>query len=467
MSYCQLTLEDIGICAYELEEFHENYQPFFSTPNADDWSFKYLHSTFVCDKRRNIANRAKAVPGGDSQNMHHFISNANWSDYPAIRQTQKDVNYLIGDSEQGALIVDESGIPKKGEHSVGVGRQYCGALGKVDNCQVGVFLAYSNDTDCTLIDRRLYIPEDWFSSPQRLLQAGVPEQITFQTKGRLALSMIKQAIKNNVQFSFIGGDSAYGDLPWLRDALNEEKKVYCLEISCDTLVWLSDVKTQVPPKRFQKGRPPTRVQIARSEPTPKRVDKIASTLDEEEWTHIVVRDGEKKPLEWDFCALRVVTVRDGLPGPWEWLIIRRSLDKKNLKFALSNAPPSTSIEVHADRISRRYWVERSIQIGKGSAGLDEYEVRGWRGWHHHMTMTLLSMLFLLKLRAQLQDKAPLLTIEDVEDILSVVLPKKQLTHQEAIELIEGKHRARAASKKSHHRGYQRKVQARASPKDTA
>lgn len=465
MSYCQLTLEDIGSCADELKTFHQNYEPFFSTPNAYDWSLKYLHSTFVFSNRRNIANRAGAIPGGNVQNIHHFISNADWYDQPVIRQIQQDVNDLIGDANQGVLIVDESGIPKKGTVSVGVARQYCGATGKTDNCQVGVFLAYCSETNCTLIDRRLYLPEEWFSSQKRLQEAGVPKEVTFQTKGQLALWMIKQAIEDGISFSFISGDATYGNTPWFRDALEDISQVYFLEISCDTQVWLSRPKTEIPKRRSKKGRPPTRERLV-GEKKPQRVDQIAASIDEEKWTHIFVREGEKGPLEWEFCALRVVTVRSGLPGLDEWLIIRRSLDKKELKFAFSNADENTPLEVHAERFSRRYWVERSIQIGKGATGLDEYEVRGWKGWHHHMTMTLLSMLFLLQLRIKLQPKAPRLTIEDVRDILDVVLPKRELSYQEAIELIEEKHRARAASKKSHHRRYNTKNKAnqrRASP----
>jgi SRSO17 transposase len=459
MSLSQLTLADIGSSVEELEEFHDSYSPFFETDSEKKWSQAYLHSTFVCEKRRNIANRARSIPNGNAQNMHHFISNASWEERPLINKLQGDIYSLIGSSDQGALILDESGIPKKGSHSVGVDRQYCGALGKVDNCQVGVFLAYSSAKEATLIDRRLYIPFEWFDDILRLKQAGIPSECKFQTKGQLAQSMILSAISNGIGFDFVGGDSAYGNLPWLRDFFAQRGILYFLEASSDTLVWQTRPKISLPRRRKKRGRPPTKPKLAPNQPSPVSILQIAAALDDSLWQSVFVREGEKQPLEWEFCALRVVTRRNQLPGPEEWLILRRSLgENSDIKSAFSNAPPETSISTHASRMARRYWVERAIQIGKGGTGLDEYEVRSYKGWHHQMTMTLLAMLFLLRLRIKLSDKAPMLTIEDVREILSVVLPKRAFSHAEVLELIEEKHKARAAAKKSHYRSYNNQTQ---------
>jgi SRSO17 transposase len=455
--YSQLTLADIGSSILELEEFHANYQSFFHTSDTYDtqqWSKAYLHSTFVCDKRRNIANRARSVPGGNVQNMHHFISNAPWLDQPIVNQLQKDTYRLIGSQKEGALIIDESGIPKKGYHSVGVARQYCGALGKTDHCQVGVYLAYSSLTQTTLIDRRLYLPKEWFASDQRRKESGVPKTSEFQTKGQLALSMILQSLTNGIRFDFVSGDATYGDCPWLRDALGQRGLLYFMEISSDTLIWRDRPQTIAPCRKRKRGRPPTKPKLAPGSPPPISVQALAATLPSERWEKVVVREGEKHPLEWEFCALRVVTRRDELPGPEEWLILRRSLtDKSDYKYALSNAPPCTLIETHAQRMARRYWVERAIQIGKSGAGLDEYELRHYTGWHHHQTMTLLAMLFLLQLRIKLADKAPMLTIEDVREILQVILPKEEFSPADVLKFIEDRHRARAAAKTSHYLRY--------------
>ena len=323
---------------------------------------------------------------------------------------------------------------------------------------MGVFLAYANAEEASLIDRRLYLPEAWFSDPQRLSRAGVPKALTFMTKGQLAVSMIAQAIANGVRFDFVGGDCAYGYLPWLRDWLTERRIPYLLEISSETQVWLTRPKTAVPKRRKKRGRRPCRRKVVAGEPKPERVSDIAKALSDATWERICVRDGEKHPLEWEFCSLLVVTCRGGLPGKEEWLILRRSIsDKTDIKYGFSNAEKSTPQKTHAHRMARRYWVERAIQIGKGGVGMDEYAVRSYQGWHHHMTMTLLSMMFLLRLRVKLALKAPMLTIEDVKEILSVVLPKKAFSPAEVLELIEAKHRARAAAKASHHRRYHAKM----------
>jgi SRSO17 transposase len=303
--YSQLTLSDIGSSIREFEEFHPCYQYFFHTSDTyetEQWSLAYLHSTFVCDKRRHIANRARSVPSGNVQNMHHFISNAPWLDKPIIRQLQKETCRLIGSKEEGALIIDESGIPKKGYHSVGVARQYCGATGKTDNCQVGVYLADSSSTQATLINRRLYIPTEWFADDQRRNEVGVPQTCEFQTKGELALSMIIETLKNGVEFDFVSGDATYGDCPWLRDALCQRGVLDFLEISSNTLVWRESPKTRVPSRKRKRGRPPTRPKRAPGSPAPESVKGLANTLLPDRWEKVGVREGEKYPLQWEFCA---------------------------------------------------------------------------------------------------------------------------------------------------------------------
>ncbi len=452
MPILELTAQDIKKCSKDLIKFYTDFTHLFVTPSAIKWGLKYLQGLLLCNKRHNISESSQTVVGGNHQNMHHFISNSPWQDEPIISEIQKKVNELIGDSNDGALILDETGVAKKGNESAGVARQYSGTLGKVDNCQVGVFLAYSRENMVTLIDKRLYLPESWASDFQRRRKCGVPDEITFQTKAQLGLDMILSAKNGNMKFGWTGFDSHYGEQPWFLDALYKEGIIYLGEVPCTTRLWPGrPPHTEVPVRNGSRGPHPTKEKLVQGEPSAVEVRQIERSITDEQWTRIKVRDGEKGPMVWDFAAFRVYGVRDNLPNDREeWLIIRRDiLDPKELKFCLSSAAEDTPIEKLASMVAQRYWIEKSLKDAKGEAKLDEYQVRSWQAWHHHMIMTLLAMLFLLQVTIHLKGKAPMLTIQDVQQILEIVLPKKHFTLDEAISIIEKKHKQRLAAKNSH------------------
>ncbi len=452
MPILTLTTQDIKGCSKELTKFYTDFKHLFITKSAMKWGLKYLQGLLLCRKRHNISESSQTVAGGNNQSMHHFISNSPWHDEPIIAQIQKKVNEYIGDSKDGALILDETGFAKKGSESVGVARQYSGTLGKIDNCQVGVFLAYSRGNMSTLIDKRLYLPESWAKDIDRRKKCYIPDEITFQTKAQLGLDMILSAKDRNMKFGWAGFDSHYGEQPWFLDALHEEGIVYVGEVPCDTRIWPERPPlTEIPLRNGLRGPHPKKEKIVLGEPSAVEARQIERIIPGEQWARIKVRDGEKGPLVWDFVTLRVYGVRDNLPNDREeWLIIRKDIrDPAELKFCLSNASLDTPIEKLADMVAQRYWVEKALEDAKGEAKLDEYQVRNWQGWHHHMVMTLLAMLFLLQININLKDKAPMLTIQDVRQILEIVLPKKHFTLDEAISLIEKKHKQRLAAKNSH------------------
>jgi len=179
--------------------------------------------------------------------MQYFISESPWQEEALLSQLRQDVWQGLGDPIEGALLLDESGIPKQGKMSVGVQRQYCGRLGKVDNCQVGVYLAYSNASHSTLVDRRLYLPESWIEDAERRKKCGVPSEIPFKTKAELGLEMILSFKAQGLPFGWVGMDAHYGEQPWLLHRLNEEEIVYMADIPCTTRVFLALPKTEVPP----------------------------------------------------------------------------------------------------------------------------------------------------------------------------------------------------------------------------
>jgi SRSO17 transposase len=443
----ELTVEDIQSQAEALVEFHGKYRTFFQTKTRDNSSqaLEYLKGQLLLKSKRNMSQMATEVTNINEQALSHFTSNSPWDDASLTIQVGQDAVELIGPG--GALILDESGCPKQGDKSVGVARQYCGRLGKVDNCQVGVFVAYAKASQTTLIDKRLYLPQEWVDDPERCHQAGVPEEeIVFRKKSELGLDMILQARKNQIPFKFVDMDAHYGQQAWLLSRLAAEKIEYMAEIPSDTRVYLQYPAVGVPERKSNRGRKPSKTRVFGSQPI--EVRSLLQT-DKLKWTVLKVRDTARGELWIKFASLRVYRIEDELPlAQPVWLCIRQELGSDEVKFAFSNAPTNSPIKVLADKMCTRYWVERALEDAKGLAGLDEYQVIGWRGWHHHMTMTMLAMLFLLTLRKNLVAQAPMLTLQDAKQILEILLPKKSLTLEHAVKIIEKKHLNRYCSRKS-------------------
>lgn len=315
----------------------------------------------------------------------------------------------------------------------------------MDNCQTAIFLSYSTPTEATLIDRCLYLPERWVNDPQRCEKAGIPpEARQFRTKAQLGLERILKVKERGIPFTFVGMDAHYGEQPWLLTELERAKLVYVADIPCNIRIYLEYPEIGIPKRKGERGRVPGKLKVLQGKPV--EVRELLS-LDRVTWHIIKVRDTQRGELRIRFAALRVWRIEDEMPHPQAvWLLVRQELDGSDVKFSFSNAQESTPIETLAEWQSRRYWVERALQDAKGLAGLDEYQVTGWRGWHHHIAMVLLAMLFLLYLKRDLAPKAPMITLQDSLEILKVALPKKELSFDEAIELIYQRHLNRLRSR---------------------
>jgi len=450
MSLIQLVSADIKQAVERFEQFHQRFASYFATKTRTmaHRAKQYLQGQLQYERWGNMVQFEKIVPDSDHQSLQHFASNSPWEDEPILADVCKNVSDRIGDPEHGSIHIDESGLPKQGDDSVGVARQYCGRLGKVDNCQMGVYLGYTANNYRMLLDKRLYLPQKWSSDKERREKCGVPETIEFQTKAQLGLELIRKAQERGIPFAWIGMDSHYGQQEWLLAELESEKFLYIADIPCDTRVWLQLPRTGIPQRKGNNGRKPTKPQ---SDSQPMGVCQIASQ--QSQWTRMYIRDTERGQL-WSWLAfLRVYPVRDELPGPETWLILRKDEGEKKTKYQFCNAPSDMPIERLAETSHSRYWMERAIQDAKGEAGLADYELRSWRGWHHHMTMTILAMLFLLELQLDWQPKAPYLTIQDVREILEVILPKREMNPDEILKIIQQKHKARLSARHSKHRKY--------------
>jgi SRSO17 transposase len=402
-----LAPRDVEALAAELAAYHAHFAPLFRRAEQRQQAAQYLAGQLLDLERKSIEPMARALPDGNVQALQQFIGLGAWDDEAVLRQHQRLVAETLGDPATGVLIVDGCDFPKQGRESVGVARQWCGALGKVANCQASVVAGYASARGYTLVDRRLYLPEKWFGEDyrQRRRRCGVPTDVTFRTRPALAGEMIAALRERGaLPFRWVTADEHFGlHTPFL-DRVTGLGLHYFAEVPRDTRVWLTRPRTAVPPAK-PHGRPPRRMRVVPGAPAPVRVEHLAAQVPADAWRAWTIKEGAKGPLVAEFAFLRAVAVRDDLPGPDVWVVLRRRLDDPaETKVYLSSAPAETAEETLVWLSGMRWPVESAIQESKSELGLDHYEGRGWVGWHHHTTMTLLAHHFLVRLRGRVGGK---------------------------------------------------------------
>ena len=342
-------------------------------------------------------------------------------------------------------ILTKLGSPKKVQKSVGVARQWCGQLGKVDNCQVAVFATLGRGNFSTPIDYRLYLPEEWTKDKERCKKAKIPEdQIVFKTKHEQALEMIFSARKNGVRFKWVGFDGFYGDNPEFLRKLADNGEEFMADIHSDHRIYYEDPSPIVPAAKSNQGRKPSKLQAqTRSIRVDRWIDKQAANA----WKRIEVRNSTKGKLIVDILH-REVWVWDGKERharKWH-LVVRREINSpEKRKYSLSNAPRNTPTKRLAFMQAQRYWVERPFQDAKNQCGMGDYQARGWLAWHHHMSMVMLAMLFMLEQRLRHQADIPLLSCPDITTLLKSILPRRDITENEVLRQLGVRHRKRKDS----------------------
>lgn len=371
--------------------------------------------------RRNIERMRDVVPGSDEQALHHFISNSPWDHRPVLDKVARDANELLGGTEDSFLLIDETGFPKKGRDSVGVSRQWCGRLGKVDNCQTAVCASLGKGSLATLIDTALFLPREWTDDAARMAAVGVPRaHQRYRTKQELALDLIERALENGVQFSWVGFDGFYGDNGQFLRMLDGADLIFMGDVHCDQYVWTADPTVDKTAKRM-------------------RADAWVASQGPTAWRRIEIRRGTKGPMKVDVLHGRVWLYQRGDERAYEWhLVVTRQPNR--LKYSLSNAPAETSVTRLAYMQGQRYFVERAIEDAKQQGGFGEYQVRGWRGWHHHATLVMMAMLFLTRERLEVGE--PVLTAADVQMMLVHYLPRRNRTPEDLVDLLRRRFKRR-------------------------
>jgi SRSO17 transposase len=387
------------------DDFVRRFAPLLGEDSRADRAHAYLRGLLLDNDDNKTAEAIALKVYGDPSQVRMtqvFVSQSPWPDAPLRQELLGWVADELDDAD-GILVLDESSFPKCGPKSVGVARQYCGATGKIDNCQVAVYAAYASATGHTLLDTRLYLPEEWTRDPVRCRAAGIPEDVVFRTKPELAWELVL-ALRTQVRHSWITFDEVYGRDPGFISGLEELGERYIGEVPKSTRVWRTRPAVHEP-GTSGKGAPRRKTRVAPGEPNSQTVAEVAAALPASAWKRLRVRDGSKGEQWAQFARVRVVAERDDLPGPELWLVIERTCSQQSeVKYYLSNAAVACPLLTLVRAAHSRWTIEDCFLRGKGEVGLEDYEVQGWRGWHHHQTLVLLALWFLVLQQRRLGKK---------------------------------------------------------------
>jgi SRSO17 transposase len=391
-----------------LQEFQSAFHDCFPRSEPRAHFFDYMVGQFSTLERKSIEPMALQVEGGTIRGLQRFISDVVWDE----EQMRWNYHHLVADElgdPHGILMFDETGFAKKGKDSVGVARQYCGSLGKVENCQVGVFTAYASRHGYALVDKRLFLPDVWCSDAYaaRRTKCNVPEELTFQSKPQLAAAMLQAIVHEGLlPFKYVVADCLYGNSPDFLDAVDACVGVTTfVAIPADTRCWLQRPRTKDKTYTY-KGEIRSKQIVAALDQPPCTVATLAASLPASRWYRRQVSEGTKGPIAYEFARQRVTLCKDGLPARPVWLVLKRTLaGEPSYAYYISNAPASTPWRTFVWLSGLRWAIEQCFEESKTELGMDHYEVRKYPGWHHHMLTTMLAHFFLWQLKIRLGEKS--------------------------------------------------------------
>lgn len=382
----------------------------------------------------------------DSQyhQIQHFISESPWDWRAAFNSVAKGTSESMAGKGKVGLLIDESSHLKKGNKSVGVARQYCGTIGKVDNGQVAVYGGLSTQNYYGLIDAALYLPTEWTEDATRCDKAGIPQNFrAYKTKPELAVDIVRRQKENGVKFDFVGADGLYGNAPHFLRSLDEMKLLFVVEVHSNERVYMQQPLISIPEAKGIKGRKPS---AYKCDSQSVEVRNLLETITKADWEEVIVRQGTKGVLRYATHVRMVYTWEKGAATSCERMLIIRKTNTMNgveIKYAFSNAKEGeyTNTEL-AQMQSQRYFVERSFQDAKQEMGMSQYQVRGWLAWHHHIALVMLSMEFVLTEKMLFKNEFPLLTSYDIREVFINIYTKKGATFEEVLIQMKYRHAQR-------------------------
>jgi SRSO17 transposase len=392
----------------QLWEFQSTFHDCFARSEPRTHFFDYMVGQCSKLERKSIEPMALHVEGGTIRGMQRFISDVHWDEAQMVWNYHQLVADEMGDPE-GVLMFDETGFVKKGQDSAGVARQYCGPLGKVENCQVGVFAGYASRHGYALVDKRLCLPEIWFSEAYaaRRTACHIPTELTFQSKPQLAAAMLHTIVREGLlPFKYIVADCLYGNSPDFLEAIEACVGITALvAIPSETRCWRQRPQTAEKTYRYKQEDRVKRV-VVDSGPAADTVATVAASLPASRWYQRIVSEGTKGPIAYAFARQRVTLCKEGLPERTVWLVIKRTLGAKpEYSYYMSNAPVSTPWRLLVWLSGVRWAIEQCFEESKTELGMDHYEIRKYAGWHHHMLTTMLAHFFLWHLKLRLGKKS--------------------------------------------------------------
>jgi len=371
----QRELAEVVAWAAGLEEMHARIAERFTRPESRQRALAYLKGLLSPVERKNGWQLAEQAGDATPDGMQRLVATYQWDAELVRDDLQTYVLAHVGDP-QAVLVVDETGFLKKGTKSVGVQRQYSGTAGRIENCQIGVFLAYASSSGRTFLDRALYLPKTWAADADRRREAGVPEEVTFATKPALAQRMLARALAAGVRAPWVTGDEVYGSDPGLRGWLEEQWQSYVLAVRSNERMWIST---------GARLRQLTAAQVA-------------ARLRDRDWQRLRAGDGAKGPRIYDWALTPLVGPVN--PAWGRWLLVRRRVSEPTeVAYYVVFAPVGTPLAEIVRAAGSRWAIEESFETAKGEVGLDHYEVRSWTGWYRHITLALLAHAFLTVTRA--------------------------------------------------------------------
>lgn len=371
--YTQAELTEVERWAEGLDALHERIAGRFRRVEPRKRARAYLEALLSPVERKNGWQIAEHVGEATPYGIQRLVAGASWDAAEVRDDLQQYVVEHLGDSG-GVLVVDETGFLKKGTKSVGVARQYSGTAGKIDNCQIGVFLSYASRKGYAFLDRELYLPKEWTGDPERMREAGVPESVTFRTKPQLAQEMLGRAFEAGISARWVVADEVYGRDRRLRVWLERIEQPFVLAVAANEKLWYGGFR-----------------QVA--------AKKIAEDLDDAAWQRLSCGRGEKGPRLYDWARAPLFRLAE---PEWEhWLLVRRNIEKPDeVAYYVVFAPAGTTLLELVRVAGRRWTIEQCFEEAKGGAGLDQYEVRSWEGWYRHVTLSLLAHAFLCVSRSE-------------------------------------------------------------------